>query len=145
MDPGLAKGSISARVRLVEVTNPISFSRDGSAQKQGSWRVGTAQPPTRIARKSPHRMQTTTPLGVFSVMPYKTHVRLNQLGYLRDSGGKHMGCSSPGQARGAHPFQRPQGHTMPNFCFQARAGRITEPPLGCPFPHPHPTEKILIF
>jgi len=37
MDPGLEKGWISAGVILLEVTNPISFNRNGSTHKQGLW------------------------------------------------------------------------------------------------------------
>lgn len=69
-DPGLVKGWISARIRFLEVTNSISFNRDGSAQKRGSWLESTAQPKIQITQKSPHRMQNMMSLGVFSLMSY---------------------------------------------------------------------------
>lgn len=50
-------------------------------------------------------------------------------------GGKHTGCFSPERVRGARPFLRQQGHTITNFCFQARAGkkhRLLWPSLPIP-------------
>lgn len=105
MNPGLVKGWISTRIRFLEVTNSVSFNRDGSAQKQGSRLAGTARRKTLTGCKP----RCYWEYFLWCLIKFMS----DWIGWSRS--GKHMRCSTPGQARGVHPFQRQQGHTMPNF------------------------------